>query len=220
MIRFKTKLKDFTIPTSWSDIKCSDLNFFQDATESEIIEKLTGLSVGEQSFIDLNEIAPYLEFLQENPFELIEKTDFYLDIKLPEDIGEHSFEKKIQACASLDNPTRLLSVYSGVSEEFILNDSVESVYGAYLYLLDRVNEIVERDNNALESNTTEEQKRAGIDMFNQLGDFNTIDLIAKDYNYTHKEVEQLPYNLIFLILFRMNISSKFEKNYNEIIKER
>ena len=220
MIRFKTKIKDFTIPTSWSDIKCSDLNFFQDATESEIIEKLTGLTIAEQQFIDLNEIAPYLEFLQENPFELIEKTDFYLDIKLPEDIGEHSFEKKIQVCANLDNPTKVLSVYSGVSEEFILDDNVESVYGAYLYLLDRVNEIVERDNNALESNTTEEQKRAGIDMFNQLGDFNTIDLIARDYNYTHSEVEQLPYNLIFLILFRMNISSKFEKNYNEIIKER
>jgi hypothetical protein len=57
-------------------------------------------------------------------------------------------------------------------------------------------------------------------MFNQLGDFNTIDLIARDYNYTHSEVEQLPYNLIFLILFRMNISSKFEKNYSEIIKEK
>ena len=220
MIRFKTKLKDFTIPTSWVDIKCCDLNFFQDATEPEIIERLTGLSIAEQQFVDLNEIAPYLDFLQENPFEIIEKTDYYLDIKLPDDIGEHSFEKKIKACSNLDNPTKLLSVYSGVNEELILNDSVEAVYGAYLYLLDRVNEIVERDNNALESSTTEEQKRAGIEMFNQLGDFNTIDLIARDYNYTHSEVEQLPYNLIFLILFRMNISSKFEKNYNEIIKEK
>ena len=220
MIKFKTKIKDFTIPTSWVDIKCCDLNFFQDATEPEIIEKLTGLSVGEQSFVDLNEIAPYLEFLQENPFEIIEKSDYYLDIKLPDDIGEHSFEKKIQACSNLDNPTKLLSVYSGIDEEFILNDSVESVYGAYLYLLDKVNDILERDNNALESKITEEQKRAGIEMFNQLGDFNTIDLIARDYNYTHSEVEQLPYNLIFLILFRMNISSTFEKNYNEILKEK
>lgn len=220
MIRFKTKLKDFTIPTSWRDIKCSDIDFFKDANESEVIERLTGLTVDEQVFIDLNDIVPYIGFLQDNPFETLEKLDFYKDVQLPSDIGECTFEKKIQACANLDNPTRLLSIYSEVSEEFILSDSVESVYSAYLYLLDRVNEIVERDNNALESNTTEEQKRAGIDMFNQLGDFNTIDLIARDYNYTHKEVEQLPYNLIFLILFRINISSKFEKNYNEIIKER
>jgi len=220
MIKFKTKIKDFTIPTSWSDIKCSDLNFFQDASEPEIIERLTGLSVSEQIFINLNEIAPYLEFLKENLFEVVEKTNFYLDTKLPDDIGECSFEKKIQACSNIESPTKVLSIYSGIDEEFILNDSVESVYGAYLYLLDKLNEIIERDNTALESSVTEEQKRAGIEMFNQLGDFNTIDLIARDYAYTHKEVEQLPYNLIFLILFRMNISSKFEKNYNEILKEK
>jgi hypothetical protein len=220
MIKFKTKLKDFTIPTSWSDIKCSDLNFFQDASEHEIIERITGLTIDEQVFIDLNDIVPYIGFLQENPFETLEKLDFYKDVQLPSDVGECSFEKKIQACSNLDNPIKVLSVYSGVGEEFILNDNVESVYGAYLYLLDKVNEIIERDNNALESRVTEEQKRAGIEMFNQLGDFNTIDLIARDYNYTHSEVERLPYNLIFLILFRMNISSKFEKNYNEIIKER
>jgi hypothetical protein len=196
------------------------LNFFQDASEHEIIERITGLTIDEQVFIDLNDIVPYIGFLQENPFETLEKLDFYKDVQLPSDVGECSFEKKIQACSNLDNPIKVLSVYSGVGEEFILNDNVESVYGAYLYLLDKVNEIIERDNNALESRVTEEQKRAGIEMFNQLGDFNTIDLIARDYNYTHSEVERLPYNLIFLILFRMNISSKFEKNYNEIIKER
>lgn len=220
MIRFKTKIKDFTIPTSWSDIKCCDLNFFQEATEPEIIERITGLTIDEQVFIDLNEVAPYLTFLQESPFDTLEKLDYYLDIKLPEDIGECSFEKKIQACSNLDNPIKVLSVYSGIDEDYILNDNVESVYGAYLYLLDRLNEIIERDNNTLNSETTHEQKLAGIEMFNQLGDFNTIDLIAREYKYTHSEVEQLPYNLIFLILFRMNISSKFEKNYNEILKDK
>lgn len=220
MIRFKTKLKDFTIPTSWRDIKCSDIDFFKDANESEVIERLTGLTVNEQVFIDLNDIVPYIGFLQENPFETLEKLDFYKDVQLPSDIGECTFEKKIQAFTNLDNPTKVLSVYSDIDEQIILQDNIEEVYGAYLYLLESINAIVERDNNALESSTTEEQKRAGIDMFNQLGDFNTIDLIAKDYNYTHREVELLPYNLIFLILFRMNISSKFEKNYSEIIKEK
>jgi len=220
MIRFKTKLKDFTIPTSWRDIKCSDIDFFKDASESEVIERLTGLTVDEQVFIDLNEIVPYLEFLQENPFETLEKLDFYKGVQLPSDIGECTFEKKIQAFTNLDSPTKVLSVYSDIDEQIILQDNIEDVYGAYLYLLESINAIVERDNNALESKTTEEQKRAGIDMFNQLGDFNTIDLIAKDYNYTHREVELLPYNLVFLILFRMNISSKFEKNYSEIIKEK
>lgn len=220
MIRFKTKLKDFTIPTSWSDIKCSDMEFFQSATEQEVIELITGLSIDEQVFINLDEIAPYLIFLQENPFEVIERTEYYNGIELPKDIGECTFEQKIQACSNIDNPIKVLSVYSGVDEVNIINDNIESVYGAYLHLLDQLNALIERDNEVLQSTTSEEQKRAGIDMFNSLGDFNTIDLIARDYKYTHREVELLPYNLIFLILLRMNISSKFEKNYNEILKER
>lgn len=220
MIRFKTKLKDFTIPTSWRDIKCSDIDFFKEATESEVIERLTGLKVEEQVFIDLNSIVPYIEFLQENPFETLEKLDFYKGIQLPSDVGECTFEKKIQACSNIDNPIKILSVYSGIDEQIILQDNVEDVYGAYLYIMDSLNAIIERDNNALESKVTEEQKRAGVDMFNDLGDFNTIDLIARDYKYTHREVELLPYNLVFLILYRINISSKFEKNYSEIMKER
>jgi hypothetical protein len=44
-------------------------------------------------------------------------------------------------------------------------------------------------------------------------------MIAKDYKYTHKEVEELEYDLIFLILYKNKLTSNFEKNYSEIIKE-
>jgi len=184
-----------------------------------VIERLTGLSIDEQVFIDLNEIAPYINFLQENPFETIEKIEYYKGEALPNDVGECSFEKKIQACSNLDNPIKVLSIYSNVDECIVLEDNIEDVYGAYLYIMDSLNAIIKRDNNALESKVTHEQKQAGIDMFNDLGDFNTIDLIARDYNYTHREVELLAYNLVFLILYRINISNRFEKNYSEIIKE-
>jgi hypothetical protein len=45
-------------------------------------------------------------------------------------------------------------------------------------------------------------------------------MIAEKYNYTHEQVEQLPYNLIFLILLKQNISSKFESNYGKIIQDK
>jgi hypothetical protein len=78
--------------------------------------------------------------------------------------------------------------------------------------------IIERDNGRLKSDITIEQKQAGIDMFNELGDFNTIDMIAEKYSYSHSEVEQLSYNLIFLILLKSNISAKFESNYTKLMR--
>jgi hypothetical protein len=86
--------------------------------------------------------------------------------------------------------------------------------------LNRLIKLIERDNERLKSDITIEQKMAGIDSFNELGDFNTIDMIAEKYNYTHEQVEQLPYNLIFLILLKQNISSKFESNYSTIIQNK
>jgi len=46
MIRFKTKLKNFDLPTSYSDITIEDLEFFKANQDNEmaIIERLTGLN--------------------------------------------------------------------------------------------------------------------------------------------------------------------------------
>jgi len=44
-------------------------------------------------------------------------------------------------------------------------------------------------------------------------------MVARNYNYTHLEVESLSYNLIFLILYKQNIQNRFEKNYNEIMQK-
>jgi hypothetical protein len=62
------------------------------------------------------------------------------------------------------------------------------------------------------------QKMAGIDKFGELGEFNTVDKIAREYNYTHEQVEQLNYNLVFLILRKQIISANFEKSYRSVLK--
>lgn len=216
MIRFKTQIKDFNIPTSWSDLKFSDYLKLQSSNEIEAIKILTGLNEIEISMLDIEVITPYLEFLQED-FTKFEESNFINDIELPFDLGQESYEKKILACRDISNVCEVIKIYSNID---CLDLNCDVVFQAYCYLLNRLIKIIERDNERLKSEVTIEQKMAGIDMFNELGDFNTIDMIAEKYNYTHEQVEQLPYNLIFLILLKQNISSKFESNYSKIIQDK
>jgi hypothetical protein len=216
MIKFKTKIKDFNLPTNWSDIKFKDYLKLQSSNEIQAIQILTGLNEVEISLIDIEEITAYLEFLKDDPTKF-EENNFINDIELPYDLGQESYEKKILACRDISNVYEIIKIYSGVD---CLELDCDSVFSAYCYLLNRLIKIIERDNERLKSDVTIEQQRAGVNMFNELGDFNTIDMIAEKYNYTHSEVEQLPYNLIFLILLKQNISSKFESNYAKIIQEK
>jgi hypothetical protein len=216
MIKFKTQIKDFNLPTSWSDIKFKDYLKLQSSSEIQAIQILTGLNEVEILMLDIEIITPYLEFLQDDPTKF-EESNFIDNIELPFDLGEQSYEKKILACRDISNVYEVIKLYSGAD---CLELDCEVVFQAYCYLLNRLTKIIERDNERLKSEITIEQKMAGIDSFNELGDFNTIDMIAEKYNYTHEQVEQLPYNLIFLILLKQNISTKFEKNYSEIIKDK
>jgi hypothetical protein len=216
MIKFKTQIKDFNLPTSWSDIKFKDYLKLQSSSEIQAIQILTGLNEVEILMLDIEIITPYLEFLQDDPTKF-EESNYIDNIELPFDLGQESYEKKILACRDISNVYEVIKLYSGVD---CLELDCEVVFQAYCYLLNRLIKIIERDNERLKSEITIEQKMAGIDSFNELGDFNTIDMIAEKYNYTHEQVEQLPYNLIFLILLKQNISTKFEKNYSEIIKDK
>jgi hypothetical protein len=216
MIKFKTQIKDFNLPTSWSDIKFKDYLKLQSSNEIQAIQILTGLNEVEILMLDIEIITPYLEFLQDDPTKF-EESNFIDNVELPFDLGQESYEKKILACRDISNVYEVIKLYSGVD---CLELDCEVVFQSYCYLLNRLTKIIERDNERLKSDITIEQKMAGIDSFNELGDFNTIDMIAEKYNYTHEQVEQLPYNLIFLILLKQNISTKFEKNYSEIIKDK
>jgi hypothetical protein len=216
MIKFKTQIKDFNLPTSWSDILFKDYLKLQSSNELEALQILTGLNEVEILILDIEVITPYLDFLQDDPTKF-EESNFIDNIELPFDLGQESYEKKILACRDISNVYEVIKLYSGVD---CLELDCEVVFQSYCYLLNRLTKIIERDNERLKSDITIEQKMAGIDSFNELGDFNTIDMIAEKYNYTHEQVEQLPYNLIFLILLKQNISTKFEKNYSEIIKDK
>jgi hypothetical protein len=240
MIKFKTKIGDFNLATSYSDITCREYKQMRDNPEDHIsiVKILTGLTEDKIVFIDLDEIAQYLEFLKVPALDSLEE-DVYIDYGnmriLPEKISQCTYGQKIVATKYLLNndiegivatylePIIFESKFDSSKveqiKESLLGMNVSSVYSVGVYLINQLKEIVEREAELLKSEITEQQKRAGIESFNVLGEFNTIDMIAKDYKYTHKEVEELEYDLIFLILYKNKLTSNFEKNYSEIIKE-
>jgi hypothetical protein len=240
MIKFKNKIKDFEIPTSYADLKVKDMSYLIEHSDNEllILERLTGLNSVQLSMLDLSEIPEYLTFLKTDPLEVAEESDtleidgvFYT---LPESLGAKEYGQKIISCQAIakNNPLQILSVYLQPlidgkefdslrlkETETLLNKlNVESVYSCIKYILNKLKLILEKESEFLKSDITHEQKAAGIENFNVLGDFNTIDLIASKYCYTHKEVERLEYDLIFLILYKSNLTTKFEKAYAEIMK--
>lgn len=240
MIKFKTKIGDFNLATSYSDISCREYKQMRDNPEDHIaiVKILTGLTEDKIVFLDLDEIAQYLEFLKVPALDSLEE-DVYIDYGnmriLPEKISQCTYGQKIVATKYLLN-NDVEGVVATYLQPLVLDDGfnsnevekikegllsmkVEQVYSAGLYLINQLKEIVEREAELLKSEVTEQQKRAGIESFNVLGEFNTIDMIAKDYKYTHKEVEELEYDLIFLILYKNKLTSNFEKNYSEIMKE-
>jgi hypothetical protein len=241
MIKFKSKIGDFKLATSYSDITCREYKQMRDNPEDHIsiVKMLTGLKEDKIVFLDLDEIAQYLEFLKVPALDSLEEDCFidYGTMKiLPEKISQCTYSQKIVATKYLLNndvegvvatylqPLVLDGKFNSSEvekiKEGLLDMNVSSVYSAGLYLISQLKEIVEREAELLKSEVTEQQKRAGIESFNVLGEFNTIDMIAKDYKYTHKEVEELEYDLIFLILYKNKLTSTFEKNYSEIMKEK
>lgn len=239
MIKFKTAYGDFNIPQGYYDLTCKEYLQLRENAENPIklIQILTGLDEVKSSLVDLETISEYLSFLKVPALDSIEETNCF---EIPcrkttvlKKIGQYSYLQKINATKFIqkqDVESLVVEYLVGPDVEYrekeieftkslIFDCKVEEVYSFALNIINQLKEILERENELLKSNITEQQKRAGIESFNVLGEFNTIDMIAEKYKYTHKEVELLPYDLIFLILYKNKLTTTFEKNYSEIIKE-
>lgn len=214
MYNFKTELGNFTLPSSYSDLKVKDLKFIESHSDVEILEYLTGFNIVQLSLLDLSEIGNYLDFLKQ-PLSELEHVDFISDVDLSFDFKERSYGDKIKASNYLQSnePFEMLKVYAGQID--VENMSVSEVFGAVNYVASKLIEMDKERNAMLHYKPSHEEMLAGINKFDELGEFNTIDFIARNSNYTHEQVEQLEYNLVILILYRSKIQSNFEKKLNE-----
>ena len=220
MITFKTKLKSFNVPNSWLDLTFKDyLELTNIESPIEQVKKLTSLNDFELATIELEPILNALSFLKDD-IDTIEPNDYINEFKtLPVDIGEHSLEKKINVVDAIANNDIIetIKIYSDID---VSSHNCYDVFGNFNFIANQVKEILTKESELLKSSVTYEQQLAGVNEFDKLGHFNTIDNIAQKYNYTHAEVEQLPYNLVFLILLKSNISAKFEERYAKVIQNK
>jgi len=220
MYKFKTEIGDFELPSDYSEITIKQLKFIQANLENEalVLSELTGLDVVKLSMLDLSEIGNYFDLFN-NPLGEIEPLDFIGNVDLSFDFRERSFGDKVKASQSLSegNVYEMLSVYSGISD--FDSYSVTEVYGAINYVISKLREMDKERYTMLNFKPTKEQEMAGISKFDELGEFNTIDTIAQKYKYTHREVEDLEYNLVILILYRSKIQSNFENKLREIVSK-
>jgi len=218
MYRFKTEIGSFEIPSSYHELKVKDLVYCQGKSDIEILERLTGFDAVKLSMLDLSDFGNYLSFMNE-PLSNIEHFDFVGDFDLSFDFREKSYGKKVKASQHVQDfePLEALATYCECEVSAFNDMSVYEVFGAVNYLVAKLKEMDEERYKMLHVNPTKEQVMAGIHEFDKLGEFNTIDMIARNYKYTHKEVEELEYNLVILILYRSKIQSNFESKLRDIV---
>lgn len=214
MYKFKTDIGDFTLPSSYSELKVKDLKYIENHSDIEILQYLIGLDAVKLSMLDLSDIGEYLDFMRQ-PLSEIEHCDFVGGVDISFDFKERTYGQKIKASQNMVNnePFEMLQVYAG---EIDVNElPISEAFGAVNYVASKLLEMDKERNTLLNYTPTADEVLAGINAFDELGEFNTIDFIARNYNYKHSEVEDLEYNVVILILYRSKIQAKFEKNLNE-----
>lgn len=84
-----------------------------------------------------------------------------------------------------------------------------------LWILEQYDKINQMEKVQLKTTIDPKLINAGVRKLEVLEDFNLIDTIAKDYNYTHKDAELLPYEVIFSI----QLKSKIEGDVQEKMRK-
>lgn len=240
MIEFKSKLGSFNIPTSFADLKMKDLEYLRKNRESslKVFARLTGLKEEKVMILNLDPILPHLDFLDKDVLDSIDESEeIFIEERrfdIPSDISRLQWGQKLLSSDAVRDGRIIdaLSIYlqpiyfdeafdadkAEKMNDVLENCDVESVYGGAKFIIKQLEELADKEVKALKSEISHEQKLAGIESFNQLGHFNSIDMIAGGDVLKYEDVLALDYNTIFNKLFLMNLTTKFEKRYSEIMK--
>lgn len=221
MIPFKVKIKRFKkvqifLPTEWGELTLNQFFKIQQAKEPQrMFQILTGFD----GKIKIESFLPYMDWVA-TPIEL----ENFKDETIQVDIFSLSYANRIRIEQILNKGELLNYVHSlcaifSHNENYYLNQKLSNLLPFCLAIIDAFNQVCEKEASLLNRKPTFEEQAAGIDKFKELSHFNTIDMLAKEYGYTHDDVEKLEYNIIFLILRRKQLISNFENKHREILKQ-
>lgn len=207
------------IPSGWSDLTFRQfIQLLECDDEVKAVEILTG-----QNIPIPESMHPYFDFFREKyDLEEIQPLDYLPfggEIFVVPNIFGESFGKKIRLKMHLESKFEIskihevVGVYLPLTTDQLYACNFFDLYGVYLNIVNQYKSIIENENRALSFNPDHIQVMAGIKNFAEFGDFNTVDMIAKEYNYTHEQVENLEYSTIFLILRKKAVEDAFQKSY-------
>ena len=94
------------------------------------------------------------------------------------------------------------------------------VYPFGIHLQNQLIDIKKLEAKMLKAEHTAEQKQAGINEFDKLGIFNTIDMLAQGDPLKYDDVLKIDYGTIFNKLLLLNISVKFDKRLSKILRDK
>lgn len=245
MITFYTEVgNQIQIPTSFYDITLEKfLRMTKDGvSDIEVLEIVTGLPLAKLVLIDTEPILEALDFMRsESMHESIEPSNVISvngkDFLLKEnEIMRESWGRKIYA-TNLLKEGKVLEIFflyfypkfqglkkcKPIKEKHLekmkselLQISVHEVFACANFITKQLQSVLEADARMLSVKPTAEQIEAKIDMFDVLGDFNTIDLFAGGNPLLYSKIERLPYEIIFPKLLKNTISTKFERNLRSV----
>lgn len=90
-----------------------------------------------------------------------------------------------------------------------------------LWLYDGLKRIGEIEKEFLSSTPEPDMVNAGIETLNELGEFNTIDMLVKEWGvYTHEQIWEMPYEKIFEKQRKMKLENDIQKNLLRIQKQK
>jgi hypothetical protein len=105
----------------------------------------------------------------------------------------------------------------GISPIIKINIAIEII----LYIYDELKRIGEIEKEFLNSNPDPDMVNAGIETLNELGEFNLIDMLVKEWGvYTHEQIEMMPYHKIFDKQRKMKLEADIQRNLIKIQKDK
>ena len=239
MIDLKAGDISFKIASGWEDLTVEQVEQLKikDGKDIDKLRILTTLTDKKMSMIDLNGLIPYLDFIDKPLIDFTEPlNEIVINNKiltLKEDLGVYTYGQKILSTEAIKAGDFLeaIAVYLEplISDEDFNHKKIDSVkqmllplnavtvYSVFKFISNQLLKLVERDK-TLAQEPTYEQQKAGIKNFNQLGEFNTYDMLALGQPWRYNDILALDYNTIFNKLLKNKISSNFETKYSEIMR--
>lgn len=225
MIKAKVGKREIEVKTSWNDLTYSDFLKIVGLDTIEVISILTGLTVDELAMLEplsKQQLTNLLSFV-----EKIEEEEVTC-----KDIREESFGKKIllQEKAKDDNKYEMIP-YAYAIYELDANDIKNSfdialtkpfleVYHKGMNYIEQLTKVIDTENEQLKHQPTSEQRRAGLDMFDEFGIINTINALAGGNILNYQKVLEIEYSTVFVYLKLKKTEAIYQENYTKIMSQK